>query len=169
MAMDAVLRERLSRPFGPVLGFDEAAARLARRRPQKVVAVGDQIVMNLLRADLKPDVAIVDLACQRHPVPREWERAMREAAGRGMDHSVPNPAGGVHPRMEEALRTLLADGSGWLLIEGEDDLCSLVVMASAPPQTLLLYGQPKMGVVWVEIDSQVQKLAQELLAKLKKK
>ena len=167
--MDAVLRERLSRPFGPVLGFDEAAARLARRRPPKVVAVGDQIVMNLLRADLKPDVAVVDLACQRHPVPREWERAMREAASRGMDRAVPNPAGTVHPRMEQALRTLLADGSGWLLIEGEDDLCSLVVMAAAPPQTLLLYGQPNLGVVWVEIEPGIQKTAQELLAKLKKK
>ncbi|VVB56915.1 Uncharacterised protein [uncultured archaeon] len=169
MSMNSALRERLAQPFGPVMEFSQASDRLVSRRPAAVAAVGDQVVLNLLRAALKPDMAIVDLKCQRQPIPREWEREMRQAAGRGMDHAVPNPPGTVHPRMEEAVRQLLADGSGWLLIEGEDDLASLVIMAYARIGTLLLYGQPQQGVVWVEIDQTTQDMARELLEKIKRR
>lgn len=166
--LDEKLRKRLSQPFGPVLQFSEVAAKISKKRPKTLVAVGDNIVVNLLNANLIPDVAVVDFSCQRKPVPNEWRMALEKALQSNHYVLVPNPAGSVHPKMEKELQKLLVSAKGWMVVEGEDDLCSLVVMANALPKTLLLYGQPNLGVVWVEVEPKVQKLAQNLLERVKK-
>lgn len=81
---------------------------------------------------------------------------------------VPNPPGAIHPKMEAEVRKVLKTGLGWIEILGEDDLCSLVVMAYAPPGSVLLYGQPDAGMVWVEIDAKKRQEARALLAEAKK-
>ena len=164
MPLNTSLRERLAKPFGEVMSFEQVKAKLSEKRPHPLIAVGDQIVVNLLQAQLTPDIAVYDGICQRKEVPREWVVLIREAAVReGGSVRVPNPPGTIHPRMEARVRDLLSIRNGWLEIEGEDDLASLVVMAYAPSGALLLYGQPNAGVVWVEIDEKKQKEAKELL------
>ena len=171
MALDAHLRERLAKPFGEVMSFEKTAEKLRERgspagsaRSALLIAVGDQIIVNLLQASLTPDIAVYDGICQRKEVPREWIMQMQKAAMRdGGSVRAPNMPGTINPRMEARVRDLLSIGSGWLEIEGEDDLCSLVVMAYARTGAILLYGQPNAGVVWVEIDEKRQKEAQELL------
>ena len=81
---------------------------------------------------------------------------------------APNPPGTIHPAMEARVRDVLSIGGGWVEIEGEDDLASLVVMAYAPLGSLLLYGQPNAGVVWVDIDGKRQQEAKGILAEIRK-
>ena len=176
MTLNSALRERLAKPFGEVMGFEKTAERLRERaspagsaRPSLLIAVGDQIIVNLIQAKLMPDIAVYDGICQRKEVPREWISLIRDAAVReGGSVREPNMPGTINPLMEARLRDLLSIRAGWLQIEGEDDLCSLVVMAYAPAGALLLYGQPNQGVVWVEIDEKRQKEAQEILREIKR-
>jgi hypothetical protein len=175
MALNTSLRERLAKPFGEVLGFEQVSARLGgaaqaqpAKRPAPLIAVGDQIIVNLLQASLVPDIAVYDNICQRKEVPKEWTALIRNAALReGGSVRAPNPPGTIHPKMEARVRDVLGIGAGWVELEGEDDLASLVVMAYAPKGSLLLYGQPNQGVVWTEIDEKRQKEAQSLLREIK--
>lgn len=169
--MNTEMRGRLAKPFGEILLFEKAAERLRERKAQTrsftLIAVGDQTVVNLLKAGLSPDNAVYDGICQRKEVPREWISLIRDAAVReGGSVRAPNMPGTINPRMEARVRDVLGIGGGWVEIEGEDDLCSLVVMAYASIGSVLLYGQPNAGVVWVEIDEKRQEEAQELLKEI---
>jgi uncharacterized protein (UPF0218 family) len=209
MPLDEGLRARLAEPFGEVLEFGRVRARLGAYRPPHLIAVGDQTLMHLFEAGLKPDVGIFDRVCRRRPIPPEWERVIEQAideveksalkagamAGKkqalppsagqppgnaripnsgdriALSHlfsRVPNPPGTIHPKMEAEVRKVLATGLGWIEILGEDDLCSLVVMAYARMGSVLLYGQPDAGMVWVEIDAKKRQEARALLEQIKK-
>ena len=168
MPLSTNLRERLAKPFGEVMSFEKVAVRLRANRPSLLIAVGDQIIVNLVSDKIVPDIAVYDNICQRKEVPREWKDTITRAALReGGSIRAPNMPGTINPRMEARVRDLLSIRAGWLEIEGEDDLCSLVVMAYAPIGALLLYGQPNAGVVWVEIDEKRQREASEMLREIK--
>ncbi len=169
MTMNEGLRKRLAEPFGEVLDFGEAIGRLRSARHSPLIAVGDQTIIHLLDAGIAPDIGIFDLLCQRKEVPPEWKRKLEAAARReGGAVRAFNAPGTVNAMMEDSVRDALSIGSGWVEINGEDDLASLVVMAYARLGSVLLYGQPNAGMVWVEIDEKRQKEAQELLAEVKK-
>ena len=120
-------------------------------------------------ADLVPDIGIYDLHCQRKAVDIGMREYILTAASfAGEPARVSNPAGTIQPELERAVEQALKDGKGWVHIEGEDDLAGLVVMAHAPARSILLYGQPQKGVVWVEIDAKKKHEARELLEQVKK-
>ncbi len=168
MPMNETLRARLAKPFGEVLDFNDVAGRIRSARPSLLAAVGDQTIMHLLDAGLTPDIGIFDLLCQRKEVPPEWKKKLEAAARReGGAVRAFNAPGTVNALMEDSVRDCLGIGSGWVEINGEDDLASLVVMAYARIGSVLLYGQPNAGMVWVEIDEKKQKEARELLKEIK--
>ncbi len=169
MPMNETLRARLTKPFGEVLDFKDVTARLGSARPSPLIAVGDQTIIHLLDAGISPDIGIFDLLCQRKEVPLEWKKKLNAAAQReGGAIRAFNPPGTVQAMMEASVRDCLGIGNGWVEIEGEDDLASLVVMAFARPGSVLLYGQPDEGMVWVQIDERVQQEAKALLAQVRK-
>ncbi len=189
MALSEALRKKLASPFGQVMEFSQAQEKLAEAgrghkkaddkpatagkwkdaRAPLLVAVGDQTIFNLLQAGLVPDVGIYDLMCQRQAVDIEMSEYILSAAGfAGEPAVVDNPAGTVQPALEKAIEQALLDGKGWIQVEGEDDLAGLVVMARASAKSVLLYGQPHQGVVWVDIDARKKKEARELLEQVKK-
>ncbi len=59
-----------------------------------------------------------------------------------------NPAGILTPCLHEAIsKALRAEEPLVLEVDGEEDLAPLVIHCLAPVGTLVLYGQPKTGVV----------------------
>lgn len=168
MVMDEKLREKLAQPFGPVLEASQAIHRLFKDRPTLLIAVGDQTIYNLLSANHVPDIGIFDLRCQRKAVEEGMQEYILTAATlQGGAPKIHNPAGGITPAMEKAVTEAVRKGKGWLQIEGEDDLAALVAMAHAPDHAVVLYGQPKEGMVWAGISQKLRHEAQELLQKVK--
>jgi uncharacterized protein (UPF0218 family) len=49
------------------------------------------------------------------------------------------------------------------MVEGEEDLASLVIAALAPLGTRLFYGLPKQGIISVHVDESVRKKARDLI------
>lgn len=170
MAMDEKLRQRLSKPFGPVLSSQKVVHRLSSDRPSLLIAVGDRTIYELLRADHVPDIAIFDLRCQRQAIDADMKEHILSAAMLGGGSvKVSNPAGAISPKLEKAVLAALKKKKGWICVEGEDDLAALVGMAYAPDSAVLIYGQPHAGAVWVGIHSKLRHEAQELLEKVKEK
>ncbi|MFH1095142.1 MAG: DUF359 domain-containing protein [Candidatus Micrarchaeota archaeon] len=164
--MSDEIRRQLSKPFGPLMGFDEALPAISRRRGA-LIAVGDQTILNLLAQGIRPDIGVYDGATRRKPIPQGSLDKIEGAAHAGPLTYAKNPAGSISMDMEAKVIQALAAGKGWVRIEGEDDLASLVAMAGAWEGSLLLYGQPGEGVVVVEIDGKMKKKAKELLKKIK--
>ena len=49
------------------------------------------------------------------------------------------------------------------LVEGEEDLLTLLITAIFPINTMIFYGQPNKGLVIVKIDNYLRKYANKLL------
>ncbi|NPA05043.1 MAG: DUF359 domain-containing protein [Crenarchaeota archaeon] len=96
---------------------------------------------------LRPLLAVYDCATHRSratcPEPPEGYRVLR----------VVNPASTITPGLssaiESALRTRVETA---VLVEGEEDLAVLPAIIAAPRDTLIVYGQPYLGVVSLHVD-----------------
>ncbi len=156
------VRERLKKPLGRLVrGFPENTSEIVRsvirERTGRLVAVGDAVTKTLLSMGLRPDVCIVDGKIERKPV----EHVVIEGAVELNCENRPGTISGqAYKTVVEALEM---EGPVIVRVEGEEDLLGLVVMAEAPPGTLMLYGQPREGVVIVHINEEVRKLAQGLI------
>jgi hypothetical protein len=119
------------------------------------------VALTMLEQGLQPDIMVYDLRTERHD--------MRELAAKlpylpGRERHVKNPAGRIMPGLVRAIEKALASRQKVkLMVEGEEDLASLVIAALAPDGTQLLYGLPKKGIVSVNVDEEVRAKARELI------
>jgi uncharacterized protein (UPF0218 family) len=112
----------------------------------------------LLRLGIVPAVQVVDGREKRRSRPFPDGKVVHEL-------HVRNPAGGLS---EAAFRQLAearaAPKPVRLVVEGEEDLLTLIVLASYPDRTLVLYGQPDKGVVIVPIHQTSRQRARRVLS-----
>ncbi len=141
--IDADLRERLKKPLGKVLPFEEALKKAGRRR---IVAVGDEVVFNMLEGGRRPFVAVFDFSTLRKPVA---ERIRGKIKGNYPDYrEIAKPAGEISADMFRVAQEMLNEG-GALFVDGEEDLFALPFSLLAQKE-VVLYGQPGKGCVLVE-------------------
>ena len=165
MPIDEKTRVKLSKPFGPLMEFKKALG-IIKRRKGILIAVGDQTILNLLENNIFPDIGVYDGMTRREPICPVFLKRIGQAAKVCNVHYAKNPAGMVSSDMEKKIKLALSEGRGWVCVEGEDDLASLVIMANAKKGTLLLYGQPKEGVVAVIVEDTIRKKAENLIKKI---
>ncbi|MCU0861547.1 MAG: GTP-dependent dephospho-CoA kinase family protein [Methanomassiliicoccales archaeon] len=146
-------------PFGSLLGEEEAMRSL--REGELTVTVGDVVSLSMLERGLQPRVMVYDLRNRRR---RNARLAARLPSLPGEDMSVENPAGRITPGLVVAIQHALAsENKVKMMVEGEEDLASLVIAALAPDGTRLLYGLPGKGIVCVQVDAAVREKARELI------
>ena len=66
--------------------------------------------------------------------------------------------------MREALES---DQNVHIVVDGEEDLLTLIAVLYAPEKSLVVYGQPYVGIVVVEVTSEKQAEAKEILKAMK--
>ena len=54
-----------------------------------------------------------------------------------------------------------------MLVEGEEDLLTLVAVLKAPENSLVVYGQPHEGVVAVKVDKAIKEGIRKIIAAMK--
>jgi len=151
------LRLTLKKPLG---GFITDLSSIKNRI---VVCVGDQASKDVLSYGLKPKLCVYDGRIKRKVVEIPSEIKNYDAR----EIKVKNPAGTltkeVFQAVEEALKS---EASCKMLVEGEEDLVTLVAVKYAPSGSVVLYGQPNEGLVAVEVGVKIKKKVEELLSEM---
>ena len=143
-------RSSLQKPFGQV--YPDIRALLPRIRGRTVYAVGDVVTHNLIREGISPQIAIIDGHTMRAPCTRVPSLPFRRIVAR-------NPPGTISDDLVRAVRNAVKDPPALIFVEGEEDLAVLPLVLAAPPGVVILYGQPKEGVVLREVDAEAKALA----------
>jgi uncharacterized protein (UPF0218 family) len=161
------IRVELKQPLGKlVIGQPPETMKylkkeLAKKKPSKLFAIGDCITLNLIKFSIEADLYVVDNKIMRKPIqplPLEKIKTIK----------VKNPAGTITKEAFEAIRKGSKSSSVIrILVDGEEDLLTLPAIKFAPIGTLILYGQPKRGMVMVRVTNTIQKKVDRILNQCK--
>lgn len=160
------LRARLKEPLGELIpGPSERSVRRLRQildseKISKIVCVGDFVSRLLSELSIEFDLAIVD------------NKVMRQETG---GHSIKservfrvvNPAGTLEVSAWAAIGEALKRPHSLLVVDGEEDLLTLPAIMLAPHGSLVLYGQPREGMIAVRVDkskkSEIESIVNEMI------
>lgn len=156
------LRSSLKHPLGKLLPgsspeiYEEVAAAISSRKPPRVIFVGDVVAKNALTRGIRRDVMIIDNKEKRtrtKPLDARARRTFR----------VRNDPGTIGSEALAAVEEAIESGDAIMIVEGEEDLLTLVAMAAAPLGSFVIYGQPGEGLVLVEVNDSARKKACSML------
>jgi len=161
------LRQRLKEPFGTLIQgtFSETMSKLEtiieKEKPPRIVSVGDTVSRNLHARGVNPQLSITDNKRMRKRIqPRIFpvKSIVR----------VKNPQGTI---TEEAItavqKALKGDEQTHIIVDGEEDLLTLIAVLHAPEESLVVYGQPYEGIVVVKVTPEKKAKALEILKAMK--
>lgn len=158
-----VLRQKLKSPLGLLIRgtSDDTMKKLKelveREKPSKIISVGDIVSDSMSRHDIPPHLMILDNKVMREaitPILLEADQTLH----------LKNPAGTltdqawtiVQKSLKQAKRTKI-------VVDGEEDLLTLVAVLCAPEKSLVVYGQPKEGIVVVKVTSQTKETVRQIV------
>jgi hypothetical protein len=162
-AVTPEMREKFKEPFGLLLRgtFSETTKQLTsvvnREMPSKVIAVGDIVSKNLHEHGIDVHLSITDdksLRRRIQPVVLEAKKVLH----------VKNPRGTITEEAITAVREALRSKEHThILVDGEEDLLTLIAVLYAPEDAVVVYGQPYEGVVVVKVTAAKRSEAEKLL------
>ena len=161
------LRVKLKDPFGILIKgsfaetIDEIEKIVTREKPPMIVSVGDRVSRNLHERRMNPQLSVIDNKCMRKRIePRVF-------AAEKVVH-VKNPQGTITEGAIAAIRAALeSDRHVQIIVDGEEDLLTLIAVLYAPENSLVVYGQPYEGIVVVQVTSEKKAEATEILKTMK--
>jgi uncharacterized protein (UPF0218 family) len=166
-AITSELMEKFKQPFGLLLRgtFSETMRQLKeivdREKPARVIAVGDIVARNLHKRGINAQLSITDNKSMRRrtrPVVLESMKILH----------VSNPQGTI---TEEAMamvkEALQSEDHTHILVDGEEDLLTLISVLYSPDGALVVYGQPHEGVVVVNVTPEKRAEVNKLLDSMK--
>ncbi len=157
------LREKLKKPIGVLIrgSFNETMKRfkeiVEEEKPPRIVSVGDTVSKNLVRNNVFPQLLIVD-----NKVMRKKIRPAVLAADATLQ--VENPPGTITEEAFTAIAKALKQNCRVkIVVDGEEDLLTLVAVLYAPENSFVVYGQPYEGIVVVKVTEKKKVEAAEIL------
>jgi uncharacterized protein (UPF0218 family) len=141
-------RTLLKRPLGEsVTGSPAECNRRLKQiqeneKPHLLILVGDTISRNAVQYGIKPNVMIIDQKEKRAQATDfvfEKPRMFRTR----------NDAGTIDLLAWSAVAEAIEQGDSVVLVDGEEDLLTLVAVSVAPEGSIVAYGQPEQGIIVV--------------------
>ncbi len=161
------LRIRLKEPFGILIkgSFDETMCKMKElveeEKPSRIISVGDVVSRNLHGHGINPKLTIIDNKSLRSQSMPETVRVKRTVY-------VTNPQGTITEDAVIAIKEAIdADEHTHIIVDGEEDLLTLIAVLYAPDKTLVVYGQPHKGIVVVKVNPQKKAQIEEFLKTMK--
>lgn len=157
LVMPEKLRLALSQPIGELLKDTQIPERLAQRKNDIVITVGDMTTHVVMSAGITPSLAVIDLKVGRKPYQPvtaykfESLPVVKVQSGPGY---ISYAALTEIEVWAERVAKREAHSERVLLVDGEDDLLALPVIMHAPVGSFVYYGQPHTGLVEVPITEQ---------------
>lgn len=164
------LREKLKKPLGKLYSGDNCMEKLKddmEKCEGKIITVGDMVTYSAIKAGIVPDVAIVDEKTLRNRVSIEVIEDIKQFFSKTI--KAVNPAGTITLDLIASIKEALnSKHPVRIFIEGEEDLAALPAIALAPLSSVIIYGQPSMGVVAVKVTNSKKKLARAIMEKMER-
>jgi uncharacterized protein (UPF0218 family) len=158
-------RARLKTPLGELIQGppENSITRLKQilksEKISKIICVGDFVSRLLVESSVPVDLAIVDNKMMREDA--ETFQSDCEYVFR-----VVNPAGTLEMAAWAAVREALEKPRSVLVVDGEEDLLALAAIALAPHNSLVLYGQPREGMIAVRTDEAKKLEIESIIAQM---
>lgn len=131
--------------------------------PAKIVAVGDRVSENMLRAGILPNVVIVDNRVMRKPITPIAVDAEETLL-------LKNPPGTIADEAWRVIGAALKSGKRIrILVEGEEDLLALVAAICAPQNSIVVYGQPREGVVMIKVTQGARRTFSDMVDEMERR
>ncbi|NLI62347.1 MAG: DUF359 domain-containing protein [Methanosarcinaceae archaeon] len=149
------IRAFLKNPYGPVFAGNgpEVAKLISKKLPDlaNVISVGDVTTFNLFSAGIFPRICVIDDFTKRRPFDiKSFNRDNHPEFYSKL--TVNNPAGFLSDDLIYSVgHAISSNFFTKIIVEGEEDLASLPAIAFAPVGSVILYGQPDKGMVFVEV------------------
>ena len=142
------VRPLLKRPLGKLFSDKKAAFDHIRKlRPVRLITVGDHVTADFLEAGIRPDLAVVDFLIMRC---HAEEKIRKVIDGYQVPtRRVKNPPSKITKELQDILKSAVPPLK--IIVEGEEDLAALPAVLTAPIGSVVAYGQPKEGIVLVEV------------------
>ena len=164
--LPVAMRAKLKRPLGHLFRGQPAETVLKlkeflkNRETPLFAVVGDFTTENILAASLKPDIVVVDHRIMRitvDPLDHGTRRIINTENAQGtVDADAWNA-------LEEAV-TLKSEAS--VIVEGEEDLLVLPLISLMPLGSVIVYGQPREGLVVVEVTEEMKRWNEDFLTRM---
>jgi uncharacterized protein (UPF0218 family) len=165
--INSKLRKKLHDPFGILIKgslsenkkkFDEL---IQKYEAAILISVGDMVSRDLSEYRYNPKIVIIDNRCMRRKI------APKKFPGTKVLHAR-NPPGTI---TEEAIKTiknaLQTDIRTQIIVDGEEDLLTLIAVLHAPEKAFVIYGQPKEGLVVIRVTENKKKEVKKILKDMK--
>jgi uncharacterized protein (UPF0218 family) len=161
------MRARFKEPFGFLIQGDPKDTMnklreiIKQEKPTKLIAVGDIVSRNLYNHNIDTNIVITDNQSLREKVESIIYPGKKLVLAK-------NPQGTITKEAIIAIQDSLKDDkSVQILIEGEEDLLTLIAVLHAPKGAIIVYGQPNQGIVVVKVTSEKKNKASTTLEKMK--
>ena len=162
------LRRELKNPLGLLIkgSFKQTSRKLAElvneKKPRKLIAVGDRVSRNIINNRIALDVAVVDFRVMRKPISPLTFKADNT-------FQVSNPPGTLTEEAWTAVeRAVNSSGKSKVIVKGEEDLLTLVAVLSAPNGSMVVYGQPRQGIVVLDVNEKTKRKVREIIERMEK-
>lgn len=144
----------------------KAAQMLKKQKPTKTIIVGDAALQNLCKQGAAIDLGFADLKTRRSKIfnsPKEL----------GFNYLkiifARNPKSTVSKSLAKATKRAMALNEKVLVqVRGEEDLAVLPAILFAPLGSVVIYGQPNQGLVFVKVGEEEKEKAANILSKFAK-
>jgi uncharacterized protein (UPF0218 family) len=161
------LSKKLKEPFGnliqgtPEETMDNLKIMVEKEKPPKIISVGDIVSQNLHKHNIHPQLTIIDnisLRTQKIPEENTIQKTVR----------VDNPQGTITRESIFAIKEALESNEHThIVVNGEEDLLTLIAVLYGPEKAFVVYGQPYAGIVVVKVSSERKARVLEFLNAMK--
>lgn len=162
------LRKKLKAPLGTLItgDFDKTMAKLKelieREKPSKLISVGDVVTKTMIEHEIPPEVFIIDNKVMRQPI-----EPLKAASDQTL--LTKNPAGTLSGETWAVVERAMAESRRTkIVVEGEEDLLTLVAVLCAPVGSLVVYGQPHEGIVVVKVTEEKRREIKRIVNAMKR-
>lgn len=160
------LRQQFKQPLGQLItgSISECnrviGTAIQEEAPPTVVLVGDTVSRHAIEAGIRADLIIVDN--------REMRQSSTPVSLRSRKtFKLINPQGTIAAESWNIISRALNAGDSAVVVEGEEDLLVLVAASIAPVRSLIVYGQPNVGIVLVRVSAEKKNEMAKVLAQMK--
>lgn len=157
----------MKKPLGELIIGGTSDCNLALKKvqdaekPRSLILVGDTISRNAVQFGISPDVMIIDGKETRG-------EAIEFVSGKSRIFRTINAPGEIDLLAWNAVEEAIEKSDCVVIVQGEEDLLTLVAIMTAPIGSIVAYGQPKEGIVLVRVSEQKKKEIQRVIDALEK-